>query len=269
MHVLSKKPRNQLRNYLSELAGWGRYSFCLEEAREALGISANAARLAVNRLVKAGILASPARGFYVTVPPEYRNLGCPPPEQFVPQLMEFLGESYYVGLLSAAQYHGAAEQRPQEFQVMMDKMRRSSECGKVRIRFVMRKSLKSVPVQTFNTTRGTIFVATPEATAIDLIGYPKRAGGLDQTLSILPDLAEKLDGNNLPIAAKNSPVAWAQRLGYLLDWIGAEHLTASLKEYVRSEARERAVLNPSRPKRGSTLNKEWKLWINQKLEVEN
>ena len=50
-------------------------------------------------------IAMPYQGFYVIVPPGYRSLGCRPAEQFIPDLMNYLGEYYYVGLLSAAEYH--------------------------------------------------------------------------------------------------------------------------------------------------------------------
>lgn len=35
--------------------------------------------------------------------------------------MKFLGQPYYVGLLSAAALHGAAHHQPQEFQVVTNK----------------------------------------------------------------------------------------------------------------------------------------------------
>lgn len=56
------------------------------EARSALGVSVAAAKLALNRLIKKGAIASPARGFYVTFPPEYRSIGCLPEDQFNPAL---------------------------------------------------------------------------------------------------------------------------------------------------------------------------------------
>jgi len=40
---------------------------------------------------------------------------------FIDQLMKHLGRSYCVGLLSAAEIHGADQQRPQVFQVFADK----------------------------------------------------------------------------------------------------------------------------------------------------
>lgn len=266
--MLSKPSTMTLRNYIDELASHGRYSFALEEARAALGISPNAVRLAVNRLVKAGVLVSPARGFYVAVPPEYRRLGCPPADQFLPQLMAFLGLPYYVGLLSAAQYHGAAQQRPQEFQVMLAAPRRAIRCGHVRVAFVVRKQLQAVPVQSVNTLRGTITVSTPEATALDLIGYPQRVGGLDQMVTVLADLAESIDSERLSAAAASAPVSWAQRLGYLLDGLGAESKTGSLKAYVRQQAHEMIPLQPGASCVDTPRDPTWKIWANATPEVD-
>ena len=53
----------------------------------ALGVSDSAARLSLSRLARKGLIASPARGFYVILPPEYRHLGCLPADQFISALM--------------------------------------------------------------------------------------------------------------------------------------------------------------------------------------
>ena len=129
--------------------------------------------LPLNRLAKKGLVASPARGFYVIVPPEYRRIGCLPADQFIPALMERLQRPYYAALLSAAQYHGAAHHRPQAFQVALAGNRRSISCGTVEVSFIARKRIADVPVQSFNTPRGTILASSVEATAIDLVGYEK------------------------------------------------------------------------------------------------
>ena len=120
-----EKHRHQsAREYISGLAASGRHYFTSGEARSALGIWAAAAKLALNRLAEQKAIASPARGFYVIIPPEYQSLGCLPADQFIPALMRHLNIAYYAGLLSAAQYHGAAHYRPQEFQVFLAKNRR-------------------------------------------------------------------------------------------------------------------------------------------------
>src|SRR6266571_5741476 len=107
-----------VREYVADLSARGRYHFTSVDAQSALGVSPVAAKLALNRLAKQKAIASPARGFYVIVPPEYQALRCLPADQFIPDLMKRIGLSYYAGLLSAAQYHGAAHHRPQEFQVL-------------------------------------------------------------------------------------------------------------------------------------------------------
>jgi hypothetical protein len=50
-------------------------------------------------------------GVAVVVPPEYREAGCPPASWFIHDLMRFLGQPYYVALLTAAAIHGAAHQQ--------------------------------------------------------------------------------------------------------------------------------------------------------------
>ena len=103
-----EQPRRKARQYVEDLAAAGRYHFLAKEAQKALGISRAAVKVTLSRLAKRGVIASPARGFYVVVPPEYRSLGCLPADQFIPALMKTLNLPYYVGLLTAAEYHGAA-----------------------------------------------------------------------------------------------------------------------------------------------------------------
>jgi predicted transcriptional regulator of viral defense system len=105
--------------------------------------------------------------------------------------------------------------------------------GAVRVTFIVRKNIDSIPVQNFNTPRGTVRVSTPEATAVDLVGYPAHIGGLDQAATILSELAEKLDSEKLAIAAQNAPMPWAQRLGYLLERFGESDRAGALKSYVQ------------------------------------
>lgn len=255
-------------DYVDALAARGRYYVTVAQLQEALGLSAPAARNALKRLADRTRIASPARGFYVVVPPEYRELGCLPAEQFIPALLEREGRPYYVGLLSAAQYHGAAHHRPQEFQVFLEKNRRGIACGAVRVAFIARKRLKGVPTQSFNTPRGAVKVSTPEATAIDLAGYPRRAGGLDQVATVIAELGEDIDPALLVKAAETAPVPWVQRLGYLMELGEMGAKTKQLRRYVEAHARDYALLNPGIEKRAAQRHKGWKLVINTDVEPE-
>lgn len=256
------------REYVARLAARGRHHFSSADAQAALGVSPAAAKLALNRLAKQTRVASPARGFYVIVPPEYRSLGCLPAEQFVPALMQHVGAPYYAGLLSAAQYYGAAHHRPQAFQVLVEKARRPLRCGNVRVEFIIRKRLADVAVQDFNTPRGTVRVSTPEATAVDLVGYHARVGGLDQVATVLSELAERLDPDALVAATQCAPVSWAQRLGYLLDRVGARDSAASLKADIRHRARRSVPLLPGVAAARVDHDTAWKLYVNAIVEAE-
>ena len=264
----SESSHPKAREYIGGLAASGRYHFTSREAQAALGVSAAAAKLALNRLAKQKLVASPARGFYVILPPEYRSLGCLPADQFIPALMKHFTLSYYTGLLSAAQYHGAAHQRPQEFQVFLARNRRPIQCGAVRVAFIARKRLGDVPVQPFNTPRGTVLVSSPEATALDLVGYAGHAGGPNQVATVLSELAERIDPEKLAAVARTAPVPWAQRLGFLLEHLGFAAKVPVLKEYVRQHAKQSTVLLPTAPKKRAHRNKGWKLYVNAKVEAE-
>ncbi len=253
---------------IADFAARGRYHFTSDEFRSALGVSNAGARQALSRLAAKGELASPARGFYVVVPPEYRRLGCQPADQFVPALMAHRGSRYYVGLLSAAQYHGAAHHRPQEFQVVLERNRPAISCGSVRVAFVARRNLPAVPVQRFNNPRGTILVSSVEATAFDLIGYMHRAGGVDRVAGVLSELADEFDPARLVDAVRCCSVLWGQRLGYLLEHVGAGDKTALLKDHVRKTTRNFTRLLPGVDAEGAVRSKDWRVVVNARVEPE-
>ena len=261
------KPRAS--DVIAEFAADGRYHFTTADMQSALGVSAVATRLALSRLAKKGLIASPARGFYVILPPEYRRLGCLPADQFIPALMRHRRQPYYAALLSAAEYHGAAHHRPQVFQVALVGNRPPISCGAVKVSFIARKRLAEVAVQSLNTPRGPILVSSVEATAVDLVGYEKRAGGLDNVATVLSELAERIDPDLLPIAARTAPIPWAQRLGLILDHVGAADKAEPLKVHVQRHARDIASLLPAgRSDSRSLYVADWRMRINAKFEAE-
>ncbi|MGI9249625.1 MAG: type IV toxin-antitoxin system AbiEi family antitoxin [Pseudohongiellaceae bacterium] len=262
----SDKNHMAARDLVDLLASRGRYSFTSGEACQTLDVSPAAGKQALHRLTVQGKIASPARGFYVIVPPEYRSLNCLPAEQFIPDLAEQKGLTYYAGLLTAAQYHGAAHQRPQAFQVFLQKSRRPIHCGKVKVEFIAKKNVDDIPICKRNTARGELIISTPEATAIDLTGYPEHAGGLDQITTIVAELADEIDSLALAKAAVAAPVTWAQRLGYILEFLGKQDIAFDIREYVRKHAKEYTKLMPGKENRDGQHLRDWKLIVNTILE---
>ena len=253
---------------MDRLAASGRFLFASVEMQDEVGISAAAARSVLSRLAAQKLVASPARGLYLILPPEYRSLGALPAAHFVPELMGRLGQRYYVGLLSAAQYHGAGHQRPQAFQVVLQKNRRPVRCGRVHVAFVARRRMAEVPTHKFNTPYGSILVSSPEATALDLVGYAARSGGLANVVGVLADLVAGIQPADLVLAARTAPVSWAQRLGHLLEALGAAGKAEPLHAYVCEHAREPALLGPRRSGLQIRRDARWKLDVNVEVEAQ-
>ena len=173
-----------------------------------------------------------------------------------------------VDLFFTAENHGAAHHRPQVFQVMVSRAHRKIRCGKVLIEYIYRKNVRDVPTQRRNTASGTMAMSTPEVTAFDLVGYEKRCGGLDNVATVLSELSEKLDAERLIEAAQFSPIAWAQRLGYLLDILGEAEKADRLAEYVREKSPFRVPLMPALTTKGSKSNRRWQLLVNSTVEAD-
>lgn len=277
----------KIAEFLDNLVAKGYMSFSLKQAQEVLGISDIAARAAIRRLKQKGEIAQPMHGFYVIVPPEYRILGCRPAEHFINELMEYIKAPYYVGLLSAAQYYGAAHHRPQQFQVVTNQKRRPITCGRIKIVFITKKDIKDVPTQKFNTPQSILTISTAEATAMDLITYANRCGGIDNVFTVLNDLIKKIDPVKLDkLVAESKETPWIQRFGYMLDLLNSS-LSEILEKRIKHASHKRELATHRAGKRLERLNKKidslmrdykktqalktnkkWKLIINKKLELD-
>lgn len=108
------------------------------------------------------------------------------------------------------------------------------------------KNAEQTPTKHFNTSQGAIVVSTPEATAMDMVSYPNRCGGLDNVLTVLTDLVKKMDADKLQkIASTADEITWVQRLGFLLDLIKANHLSDVLHQSLENHrVRARLLIAP-------------------------
>ena len=217
-----------------------------------------------------GRLVSPRRGFFVIVPLEYSAAGAPPPSWFIDDLMRFAGHRYYVGLLSAASLHGAAHHRPQEFQVVSDVPHRPAEAGRARLRFFTKRRIERAATESMKTDTGSMVVSTAETTALDLVRYYEGAGYLDNVATVLTDLIERLDPARLAVAADaHVEVAVVQRLGYLLEQIGAEKHCTSLEAWLSAQKPYPVRLRPDRPQVDEPRNKRWQILVNDEVEADS
>jgi predicted transcriptional regulator of viral defense system len=265
----NNKSAKTLAAFVDDLQANGRYTFARDEAINALNASGPALKRAVMRLVDKKRLSVPRRGFYVIVPTEYREVGAPPPSWFIADLMAHLGRPYYVGLLSAGSIYGAAHQQPQEFQVLTDIPQRPMRAGRARIRFVVKKNLEITAVNERKTETGMMRVSTPEATAIDLIRYAHAAGGLNNVATVLAELAETIDSEKLVNAASaDGEISVAQRLGHLLDFVGAGERAKALEDWITQVKPRNTPLKAGSPIKGRPVDRRFRVVVNYDIEVD-
>ena len=250
--------------YVEELLARGRHHFTTDEALAALGGSLAKVRADLRRLKALGEVVDPHRSFHVIVTPDRRACGCPVPEELVPPLMQYLQETYYVALLSAAEMYGGHPGR-HPFQVMAKGERKPIDCGQVQLQFLARKDLERTPLLAKGTSQGALPVAAPEATALELVGYANQCGGLESIASVLAEMVGALDPEKLVAIAPSAPIAWTQRLGYLLDATDNRSLANVLAPLVRERARHFAPLVRARPKTGARRVARWRLAVNASL----
>ncbi len=255
-----------LAELVDALQSSGTYVFRRDEALSALGISEVAFKNATRRLAAKRRIVAPRRGFFVIVPLEYRSAGTPPPSWFVADLMAFHRQAYYVGLLSAAALHGAAHQQPQEFQVLTERPLRPVRAGRMRLRFFKKRHLEKTPALDVKTETGSMRVSTPEATALDLLRYVESAGGLGNVATILAELAEAIDGGRLVDAAHDEELSVVQRLGFLLELVGAREVANPLGRWIAERRPRSVLLRPSGGSRSAPKSSPWQVIVNETVE---
>jgi|GEM_PF-45898 len=260
--------------YIKDLRKNGKRSFTILQLITELKTTHAATLVGLHRLKQEGDIISPARGFYVIVPPEYQRQGSIPPEELVVLLMEHLNQPYYISLLSAAQYYGATHQRPNSFQVVCNRrIQHPLEFGSIRIDVVYKQDLKLLPINQISTPVGYLKIASPELLVFDLFYYSKRSGGLNHIATLLSELIASFDILRvIELAKRLNEKAWVQRLGYTLDHIETEDedkkvmIMEKLLEYLNNKMKLYVPMEPGIDRKGYPRNKKWKIIENVKIE---
>ncbi|MDR2882797.1 MAG: type IV toxin-antitoxin system AbiEi family antitoxin [Alistipes sp.] len=206
--------------WIRDLEAHGFQTFSVERVREAFpGASEQNIMNSLYRMTVKRRIISVYKGFYVIMPPQYSVKGIVAPAYYIDRLMEYIGKPYYVGLLNAAEQHGAAHQRSQRFSVMT--IYPSANPSKTKnniLDWVYRKEVPEKFLQTKNAEMGVIRFSNPELTAIDLVQYEKHAGGLSRAATVLAELVEQTDFSKVPNELFDyTSVSAIQRLGFILD----------------------------------------------------
>jgi predicted transcriptional regulator of viral defense system len=254
----------------NELAN-GRCYFNLQQVRELWGISDSSFRQQASTLLKKGKIALIRNGFYTIVSPEYRVIGAPPVTHYIDGMMKYLNRNYYVGLLNAAAWYGAAHQQPQSYNIIIQppylpdiKKKHAS------IHFVYKKEWKKEYILKKETSAGYFNIASPELTAMDLCSFSKHAGGINNVATVLNELCDEIELSKLLIVAEhyNNLVA-IQRLGFIFDYLGKASHANALQHILIGKKFFPAKLEASSKKMESKVTGNvWKIIVNEKLEID-
>jgi len=252
--------------YLRILLQRGRYTFTRTEAEATLG-SPRATMKALHRLETQGWLVSPSQCFYVIQDPLHQVTGLPV-EWFLDDWARHLNTQYYVGLLTAAMLHGAAHQKPQQFQVIVDRQLRPLVRGPYYIRFFYKKHIADSAWETRKSPAGYYRISTPEMTAYDLLRYPKACPTRDMAATILAELGEVIQADRLAaLSDQGAEIVTLQRLGWMLDAVGWSEKTNKLADALNTHRHTWQPLRPDLPAEGPR-DPRWRIIANETIEVE-
>lgn len=250
----------------------GKYSFTTESLHTQLNVSENALKKSLQRLKGQKKIEMIRRGFYVIIPPEYRVRGIIPTSLYVNDLMKFLNRDYYVGLLNAAAYHGAAHQQPQNYSVITEGIAlRPIKNDKVSINFYIKKIWNKEDTIKKKVETGYINISTPELTCLDLVNYYNEVGGFNRVATIIEELKEVIQADKLIETAKcYDEISVVQRLGYILEYILEEHfLSEAIYNYLESNSYYPTLLRPQKKKPDNMITgNRWKIAPNIEIEAD-
>jgi hypothetical protein len=116
-------------------------------------------------------------------------------------------------------------------------------------------------------------VSTPEVTAMDLLRYSAKSGGLNHIATVLSELIESINPDKLLALAQSSDEkAWVQRLGYILEKIEpmddtiAKATIEKLSAYLATQRRRYIPLANEQDFKNFERSKRWNIIENTTIE---
>lgn len=264
----------RLEEWIEKLQTRGKYAFSTEMIESELpDYSGIAVKRALSRLTAKNKIISIYKGYYLIIPPQYAAPGILPPSLFLDAFMGYLHRPYYLALLNAASYHGAAHQQPQEFVVVTGfPVLRPSQKKGLKINYISICNIPENLLEQRKTESGYLTISNPVLTATDIVRFEKRIGGLNRAATVLKELSEGIIPDSFDYALLQfTSVTILQRLGYLLEYpCNKGNLANSLFDLLQVYGKElyRIPLKASAPIKGFSSANRWKVIVNTEIEID-
>jgi len=257
-------------DFLRELRSNGRFAFTLEDIVSKTRKPIQNIRKDIDRLREKGKILNIRRGFFILIPEEYSKMKGVPVELYLDDLMKYLSKPYYAGLYSAAMFHGASHQQPQEFFVITASPKtRKIKCRNTLINFSEKRHFPAAGIEMRKTDTGYLNISGRELTFLDLIYYEHTAGGFNRMTTILSELSEDISLSRMKEAVGNVyPAAVFQRAGYIAEQVLRKGRLADVFEKKLSTLKFQTAFLKASGQKSGTRNGKWGLIINMQIAAD-
>ena len=245
----------------------GRYTFTREEAARACHKNGAVLSSALAQLKRENWICPLSRGFYLALDVQHQGKGMLDPVWFVDDWARYHKVGYYVAGLSAAEQHGAAHQRPMQFQVFTNRQMRSIKHAKLHLALLFKKEITETMWEQRKSPAGYFRLATPEMTAYDIVAYHRSCPSLDHSATVLVELGEVLSADRLVglVEEQGCMLSVLQRVGWLLDYVGWQEKTEGLHAVLGARRLSWVPLE-TRLKGGGERDRRWKILVNTDIQ---
>lgn len=266
-----KNKYEYLADFINNLRANGRYTFTREEVISQFDLGDEAYHKVIKRLQDKERISRIRQNFYVITPPEYAARKSLPFEYYIDDLMQYLDREYYVGMLTAAMYHGASHQQPQrQFVVVEPPYLRPIENPTQSVIFCKKKRWNKRFIAQQKTDAGYINISNPSLTALDLVFYMDRIGGLNRAAEVLSELCAEIEPDNFRKAAEHfDQTTTLQRTGYLLgEILGELEVSDVLFDVLQSRKYYPTLLRTDAESDNMKAPNRWKVVPNIEVQIE-
>lgn len=256
-------------DFVGKCLSYEQYAFSWDELKLEVSKSDIALRHELVRLSRKKEVLTLRQGFYLILPPRYKAFGRLPMELYSEKLFKFLGKPYYIAFFSAAAFHGASHQQVQQSYLMTKIPNlRDIKKGNTYLSISATSKWPNKNIQQRKSDAGTFNISSPALTAIDLIHYQSKMGGLNRIIAVLEELAESITTKDIQDLLQWYPhTSSIQRLGFLLEELLKENtLTRPLKDHLKNRKYFPILLSPEKDSKPGGANNIWKVDANIELE---
>jgi predicted transcriptional regulator of viral defense system len=257
------------KEYIKYLLSIENYSFSLDEIAQETAGSSNSLKFELHRLSDKGEIVNLRKGFYLIITPRYSSAKKLPIQLYCEKLFKHLDRNYYVGLFSAAKFHGASHQQVQRDYFITEKPKFNDiSKNTLDIRFFTVSNWSDKNIQQKKSDAGIFKISSPALTIVDLIHHQTKLGGINRMLATIEELTEELTESDLLNLLSWYPnKSTLQRFGFLLEVLGMEE---KIQEIIYSQLKAKnffpVLLSPKSKEKPGAVHNKWKVDVNVKLE---